>query len=79
MEYVMSMYRNKDDMISDMRAEITKLRADLAAERELSDRLAEVVDYVIDNRGDCYIPSYDGSWDDAASIAITAHATRMNK
>ena len=48
MEYVMSMYRNKDDMISDMRAEITQLRADLAAERELVDRLYSAIEYIDD-------------------------------
>lgn len=34
MEYVMSMYRNKDDMISEMRAEITQLRAENERLRE---------------------------------------------
>jgi hypothetical protein len=28
MDYIMSMYRSKDDMISEMRAEITQLRAE---------------------------------------------------
>lgn len=51
MEYTMSLYRNKDDMISDMRAEITQLRAELERERELADRFGDVGRLIIDGFG----------------------------
>ena len=76
MEYTMSMYRNKDDMISDMRAEITQLRAEIAAERELADRLAGALEYIDD-----YCLAYPEleSISAVASSAIEYAETRRNK
>ena len=76
MEYTMSMYRNKDDMISDMRAEITQLRAQLAAERELVDRLYGALGYIDD-----YCLAYPEleSLSSVSSSAIDYADTRRNK
>lgn len=76
MEYTMSMYRNKDDMISDMRAEITQLRADLEQERELADRLYSAIEYIDD-----YCLAYPEleSVSAVSSSAIDYVDTRRNK
>lgn len=101
MEYVMSMYRSKDDMISDMRDEITQLRAELAlaldqrnmsigeaaefdsklsaceaelaAERELADRLAGAGNTVNLLHGS--FGKARKEWEDI----LTAYAARRNK
>ena len=81
MEYVMSMYRNKDDMISDMRAEITQLRAELEQERELADRLAGIAERAQHTLKQVLAgkPVRDADEIIASVSALTAHATRINK
>lgn len=54
--------------IKHLRAEITQLRADLAAERELADRLAGRLDHM----GDCF-------WDISCDEALSDWRTRRSK
>ena len=69
MEYTMSMYLNKGDMISDMLDEITQLRAELEQERELADRLAEAL-------GEMQV---DDAYGDRQEYWFNAYNARRNK
>lgn len=81
MEYTMSMYRSKDDMLAAMRDEITQLRAEIEQERELGDRLAREMEKLACRQNwDGY--DWVGTGFTGRHIAMAAladHATRRNK
>ena len=53
-------------------AECDRIATDALRKAEAErDRLRQLLQYVMDNRGECYIPSSNGWWDEAVQAAIT--------
>lgn len=67
------MMTNTDRLIKVLNAEITQLRAELAEERELADRLALCLDEFV-FASNSYEPHFR-----RARGALSTHATRRNK